>query len=84
MEEQKSKKKFWTKEKLLFTTGVVGGFSIGVGIYCVGRVSGYREHEKLTNEGLRKMFEENPGFEKMMSVALTDPKDWYEVIEEMC
>ena len=76
MEEQKSKKKFWTKEKLMVATGIVCGVSIGVGIYCVGRVNGYNEHKTLMNNGLANVFTANPGFEKMMDTALSDPGNW--------
>ena len=76
MEEQKSKKKFWTKEKLMVATGIVCGVSVGVGIYCVGRVNGYNEHKSLMNNGLANVFTNNPGFEKMMDTALSDPGNW--------
>ena len=82
MEEQKSKKKFWTKEKLMVATGIVCGVSIGVGIYCVGRVNGYNEHKNLMNNGLAKVFTDNPGFDKMMEKALDTPGEWDLTIEE--
>ena len=83
MEEQKSKKKFWTKEKLMVATGIVWGVSIGVGIYCVGRVNGYNEHKSLMDNDLARIFTNNPGFEKMMDTALSDPGNW-EMSREEC
>ena len=82
MEEQKSKKKFWTKEKLMVATGIMCGVSIGVGIYCVGRVNGYNEHKTLMNNGLANVFTDNPGFEKLMDTALSNPGEWDMTSEE--
>ena len=82
MEEQKAKKKFWTREKLIITTGFVCGFSIGIGIYCVGRAKGYNEHVKLMNNGLAKVFTDNPGFDKLMDTALNNPGEWDMTNEE--
>ena len=76
MEEQKSKKKFWTKEKLMVATGIVCGVSVGVGIYCVGRVNGYNEHKSLMDNDLARIFTNNPGFEKVMDYALNHPGEW--------
>ena len=83
MEEQKSKKKFWTKEKLMVATGIVCVVSISVGIYCVGRVNGYNEHKTLMNNGLANVFTDNPGFEKLMDTALSSPGEW-EMTSEEC
>lgn len=82
MEEQKAKKKFWTREKLMIATGIVCGVSIGVGIYCIGRVNGYNEHKNLINNGLAKVFTDNPGFDNLMEKALDTPGEWDLTIEE--
>lgn len=82
MEEQKSKKKFWTKEKVIFGASVVAGFSIGIGIYSMGYTMGVKDTNNKTIAGIDAIFRNNPGFEKLMDTALSNPGEWDMTSEE--
>lgn len=82
MEEQKSKKKFWTKEKVIFGASVVAGFSIGIGIYSMGYTMGVKDTDNKMIAGIDAIFRNNPGFYEMMNVAIHEPRNWTTVSEE--
>ena len=82
MEEQKSKKKFWTKEKVIFGASVVAGFSIGIGIYSMGYTMGVKDTNNKTIAGIDAIFRNNPGFYEMMNTAIHEPRNWTTVSEE--